>query len=240
MMMTRALSIIVFSIAFLFYLSSCGNPGGTNSSNNVPGFDGPNNNNNNVSSGNTSGGACANKWGGVTCLSGSNQDQNFLNFISNGTYIGSDIKKKGVGDISCAPRNSGGILIKMNVLLNGQFNPNGQNNNLVMQPSSTFEFTLYDSKAIQQKLKPISAKFEGLSGEVNGNQADLSFTYNGGGENGTKNVRLKGTFDADVFSGTISFDNEKLLLGPDQWTTPGRSGQLGNFKIATCSVFKSK
>ena len=171
------------------------------------------------------------KWGGVTCKSGSNQDQNFLNFLSNGTDINPNSPTKGVGTITCTPSDSGGFLFRMKVTLNAPFNPNGPNDNLAMQPaSSTFEFALYDSFTGHQ---PISAIFEGLNGEVNGQNANLNFIYNG--SNGRKTVRLEGTINAGLFSGVIFFENDQYWDG----RKPGASGTLGDFKIASCSIFTS-
>lgn len=171
------------------------------------------------------------KWGGVTCNSSSNQDQDFLNFVSSGTDIRPNSDTVGVGDISCTPSNKGGILFRMKVTLNAPFDRNGKNDNLVMQiTSSTFEIAIYDTLT---GVQPIGAVFEGLNGEVNGQNANLSFIYNG--NNGRKTVKLEGTFNANLFEGTIYFENEQYWDG----RRPGAKGTLGKFKIATCSVFIS-
>ncbi len=178
------------------------------------------------------------KWGGITCGSNSNKDDGFLNFLSNGTDITSE---KSIGDISCNPSNTGGILFRMKVVLNASFDPGGENDNITMQPSSTLEIIIHDSL---KEYQPISAVFEGLSGEVNGNNATLDFIYSGteittkkGNKfhSGRKQLKLEGTFNAQTFEGTIYFENEKYWDG----RTPGAKGTLGKFKIATCSVFTS-
>jgi hypothetical protein len=182
----------------------------------------------------------AGKWGGVTCGSNSDKDEGFLNFLSNGTDITSD---KSIGTISCSPSNTGGILFRMKVVLNAPFDPSGQNNNnLTMQiGSSTFEIVIHDSLKEHQ---PISAIFEGLSGEIDGNTAKLDFIYSGTEittkkgntfHSGRKQLKLEGTFNAEIFSGTVYFENEKYWDG----RTPGAKGTLGQFKISTCSVFTS-
>lgn len=184
--------------------------------------------------------SAAGKWGGITCGSGSNKDEGFLNFLSNGTDITSS---KSIGTISCSPSNTGGVLFRMKVVLNAPFDPNGQNNNnLTMQiGSSTFEIIIHDSL---QEHQPISAIFKGLNGEVNGNKATLTFDYPGTEittkkgtkfHSGRKQLKLEGTFDASIFSGTIYFENEKYWDG----RIPGAKGTLGQFKISTCSVFTS-
>ena len=177
------------------------------------------------------------KWGGVTCSSGSNKDHNFLEYLSNGTDVND--KTDSVGYINCQPSNSGGILFQMKVGLNGPFDPNGKNTNLVMQiASSSLEMIIYDDK---QGQAPLGAKFDGLQGQVNGNSANLKFIYTG--QHGRKELDLEGTFDNNVFKGTIRFVNEKRLVptrsGPLKYTTPGASGILGNFRIPTCHVFVS-
>lgn len=182
----------------------------------------------------------AGKWGGVSCKSNTNRDQDFLGFLSNGTNISST---KSIGDISCTPSNTGGVLFRMKVTLNAPFNPTGQNNKgLTMQiGSSTLEIIIHDSL---KQYDPIGAVFNGLSGEVTGNRAVLTFDYPGAEittqkgkkfHSGRKQLKLDGTFNSEIFSGTIYFENEKY------WDnrTPGARGTLGNFKISTCSVFTS-
>ena len=165
-------------------------------------------------------------WGGITCNSNTNRDRNFLDFLSDKS------NDKGIGGISCQPSDHGGILIRMKVTLNECFNPNGNNNNLVMQiESSNIEIHIHDTK-VNNNIPAIKVPFEGLSGEVNGNEANLSFIYNKGGVR--KTITLKGTFDASTFSGDISFENSAHLSGG----RPAR-GLLGRFKVSTCSVFTS-
>ncbi len=191
------------------------------------------------STSNTGSTSCNNKWGGVTCLSGQNRDENFLGYLSNGS------SKDGIGSINCNPSNDSGVLINMTVALNGPFDPAGNNSNLTVQiGSSQLEIAVFDSwigdlretgkgkGKNTTEITPIYAKFQALSGEVDGNRVHLHFIYRG--NNGQKDIRIEGTFDPNIFSGKISFHNEQLFNG----SMPGASGPLGNFKIATCSVFK--
>ena len=188
----------------------------------------------------------ANNWGGITCKSGGDRDQNFLNFLSN-AFDPRD--RNTLGDISCSPSNTGGILFRMKVTLNGKFDPNGSNDNLAMQPASShFEIAIYDSWVQKDNEAPIGSTFEGLSGEVNGDQANLTFIYEGKDKKlrdntnyhtGRKTVRLNGAFNADYFEGTISYENEKKWDGTASGKTPGLSGTLGQFKVHTCAVFLS-
>ena len=164
------------------------------------------------------------QWGGVTCNSGTNRDRSFLDFLSDKS------NNKGVGNISCQPSNNGGVLVRMKVTLNAPFNPNGNNNNLAMQiDSSHLEIHIHDSK-VNSGVPAFQIPFEGLSGEVNGNKATLNFIYNK--NNVRKTVTFQGTFNADIFTGEMSFENSVHVSGG----TPTR-GSFGSFKIATCSVF---
>ena len=225
-----------FFILFLmtFWVFSCAqdpNYGNTNN-NNQNGYNPVNYQGNPNSTPPSTGGSCSPNgglYGGITCAGGSNKDPNFLNFLSNGTDIAPGTNS--IGEIHCNPGNNQGILFRMKVTLNSPLNLSGQNNNLVMQAaSSTFEIVIYDTL---QPSSPIGAVFEGLNGTVNGNTADLHFIYNGNA--GSKKIRVNGNITADTFSGTISFENEKY------WDDrrPGAQGTLGQFSIATCTVFAS-
>ena len=170
------------------------------------------------------------EWGGVTCLGGGNRDQGFLGFLSIGIDI-SDGPTRGIVGINCAPSNAGGILIRMNVALNAAFDPNGNNSNLAMQPSSRLEIVAYDQSVDRQNLPPITATFNGLHGSVNGSQATLTFDRIHK-TNGRQEVTFDGNFNAQHYEGTVTFSNEKDWRGRS-----GASGNLGKFKIPTCPVF---
>lgn len=205
-----------------------GGPGGSTSGG-VTGLD-PSNHTGGISPSNNNCNVQGGEWGGITCLSSGNRDQNFLGFVSLGVDI-SDGPTKGITGISCNPSNAGGILIRMKVALNAAFDPNGNNNNLAMQPSSQLEIVIYDDSVNRQNLEPLGATYNGLQGSVNGNQASLTFDrfHN---TQGRQEVRLEGRFDINYFQGTISYSNEKDWRGRS-----GASGTLGNFKIPTCPVF---
>ncbi len=177
------------------------------------------------------------EWGGVTCISGGNRDLNFLNFLSNGSLTDSE----NVGDISCSPSDSGGILFKLKVALNS---PLGANDITNMQPaSSSLEIQVMDSFASTGEENPIGATFQGQGGTINNNKADLQFIYNS--DNGWKKIRIEGTLESNLFKGRIHFENEKLCSsknpqGKCTHTTPGRTGVLGNFTSPICpSTFTS-
>ena len=242
----KPLNIIIFLTAFGLFLS-CGQQqnyggSGTTGGSTTQGTLNPNNYNSQITGG---------EWGGVTCLSGSNDDRGFMEYISNSTDIREGTNS--VGFIHCNPSNSGGILFKMQVSLNAKFDPNGSNSNLSMQiASSSLEMLIRDDKSrlpdnVRKDLEgvqDIGALFQGLSGEVNGKQANLAFIYNGG-DSGWKKLRLEGTFDAQTFSGKMFFENEKRLIPPEtendslRYNAPGASGTLGTFRIPTQHVFVS-
>ena len=165
--------------------------------------------------------------GGITCRSGNNRDPQFMAFLSDKS------NEKGIGDINCTPDDTGGVYFNMQVTLSASFDPNGNNNNLVIQPaSSILKIGIYDSKAFNNKDQPIIIEFQGSSGEVNGDEANLTFVYNK--ENVHKTITVSGKFDSQTFYGTMSFENSFHLSG-------GRpaSGSFGSFSIPTCAVFKS-
>ena len=227
--------IIRFFIPFLmvFWLLSCADNYGGSGPNNNTGFTPPG------QQPPPSGGSCKGEWGGVTCTSSGDRDQSFLDFISNGTLIDNN----SVGNISCTPSNSGGIIFKLRVTLNAPLKI-GSDNNLTMQPaSSALEMQIVDSRVGDQvtggQLEAIGFTLQGVSGTINGNRADLQFSYNG--NNGWKKVRMEGTLEGSLFKGRIHFENEKYCnfnpsnKGQCSHTTPGRSGVLGNFTSPICS-----
>ena len=165
--------------------------------------------------------------GGVSCNSKTNRDQSFLDFLSDKS------DSNGVGDINCEPDNTGGVYFNMQVTLNAPFDPRGNNNNLIMQPgSSSLKIGIYDTRAFNKTDQPIIIEFTGSSGDVNDDKANLSFIYNKEGVH--KKITMNGTFDANTFYGTMSFENSAHLSG-------GRpaSGPFGKFSIPTCAVFTS-
>jgi len=228
---------VIIAFFMVFWLVSCASPDSSNGVTNSPspantGYVASNHQgdpNSTFASGSC--GASGN-YGGVTCSSGQSPDQEFLNFVSNGTNINPKSRDYGLGQLNCQPSNTGGILIRVKVLLNAPFNSSGSNDSLVMQPDvSTLEVVIYDNLEGQ---KPLSFIAKGSSGEVIGNKAHLNFIYIG--ENGQKTMRLDGTFDANLFTGDIFYTNSQYWDG----TTPGASGKLGSFKISTCAVFTSQ
>ena len=242
--MNRPIIFSIITIATLILLSCQGSQygghqGATGANQGAPGFNPNRSGDPNATSNNT--GCSHHKWGGVTCVTTqwAHNPPEFLEYISNGTD--SKSQTSSIGRISCKPSNNGGILFQMKVVLSGAFDLNGNNNtNLVMQQGSSFlEMVIYDGKP-----NNIGAKFKGLNGEVNGNKARLVFDYTG--DHGRKELTIEGTFDSQVFTGTVHFQNEKRIVtapktytGPAEYTTPGAKGLLGNFRIPTCHVFTS-
>ena len=190
----------------------------------------------------TNSGNCQNiqggNWGGITCLSNSDRDSGFLGFLSITVDV-SERETRGISRISCNPSQSGGILFQLKVALNAPFDPAGNNSNLAMQiASSKLEMVIYDLSVEKQNLEPLAAVYDGLRGNVNGNQG--SFTFNLiHQKGGLQEITLDGRFIKDrecgeCFVGTASFTNDR------DWNNrkPGASGTLGNFKIPTCPIFQ--
>ena len=172
------------------------------------------------------------EWGGVTCLGGSNRDEGFLGFLSIGIDT-SNSNTKGVAGIDCQPSNNGGVVFRMKVALNAPFDPNGSNSNLAMQQgSSKLEVVVSDISVIKQNLSPLAATYNGLRGDVNGNQATLVFDRFHK-TNGRQEVTFDGHFDAEYYTGNVTFSNEKDWRGRS-----GASGTLGKFKIPVCPIFQ--
>ncbi|MDE0119172.1 MAG: hypothetical protein OXM55_04095 [Bdellovibrionales bacterium] len=177
------------------------------------------------------------EWGGVTCTSGGNRDPQFLNFLSSGSLT----TPKSIGDISCSPSDSGGIIFKLRVALNSPLQTKSDHPHQMQPASSSFEIQIMDSHVETQingpELKPISVTFQGTGGTINNNKADLQFRYNS--NNGWKEIRMEGTVEGNLFKGKILFENEKFCSsqhssGQCVHTTPGRSGVLGNFTSPIC------
>ena len=237
--------IVIFSIILIFLgLVSCqgptnyGNSGTQQPTQGAKSGFGPNYTGNAQATSNS--GCQHQKWGGVTCTeSNPTNPHQFLEYLSNGTDTKNN--SNSIGYINCQPSNNGGILFQMQVVLNAQFDPNGNNNNLTMQiASSSLEMIIYDDKSGHN---PIGALFKGLSGEVNGSSARLTFDYTG--QHGRKQLTLNGQFNSEVFEGEIHFENEKRAVAPQNkrgqvtYTNDGAKGLLGKFRIPTCHVFKS-
>ncbi|MBL7689840.1 MAG: hypothetical protein JNJ49_17525 [Bdellovibrionaceae bacterium] len=79
-----------------------------------------------------------------------------------------------------------------------------------------------------KKVEPFAFDYNQASGTVSGNTVNLRFT----GATGT--VTMDGSFNSNVFRGTISYDNSVRYDG----TRPGAAGTLGDFEVPTCQFFR--
>lgn len=170
------------------------------------------------------------EWGGVTCPRGAD-DQAFRDFLSSGTDVYNE-RRPVLGRISCTPSNNQGFLIRAQVNLLGQFNSNGDNQNIPMQAQSSYlEVKIFDGPLpVQKEHDFIKFRIEGSEGVVQGNQANLVFAD----EKGV--VTLEGSFTNTEFTGIISFDNKIVIIDGSQ-QSPGKRGILGNFRMRTTATF---
>ena len=97
--------------------------------------------------------------------------------------------------------------------------------------NSTFALHIIDQMTVRDGIDPAVIGFKPptvnaqASGSVyNGTQANITFRDDFG------DVTITGTFNAQTFSGDISFVNRQ---GP----SAGRNVHLGRFQIATCAIF---
>ncbi len=232
-------AIIVTFLTFL--LSACPNNNrrlGWNNSQIAPNNQGFNNQLQNIRVSNNTDMCNPGNWGGVSCVSGSNRDKGFRDFLSSGmdVYRDEDV----VGDISCQPSNTGGananaegFLMRLSIELNGAFDAFGSNQ-LTVQPTSYIQFKIID-REIPGAEKPSPDininQIRATRGEVNGNRVTIHFAD----EKGT--LDLEGTFDANTFRGVIRFKNNAYW---DNAGDGGAEGVLGNFEINTCLAFRSR
>ena len=221
--------LIIVSLAFWFLSCKDTSQYGTNTirTNNAP-------KNPQTSTPNSSSGAQCDKsaYRGITCKSGQNRDKGFIDFLSG--VIHTD-EPEALGDLSCQPGNSNGILFQLKVALDGTFDPKGTPKTLIMQKdSSELTMLIYDSIAKTGSEEPMELVFKGLNGTVARNTAKLNFEYSGKYRE-TININLNGTFNEKVFKGTITFKNSKYVATNK---APGANGTLGDFSINTCAVFK--
>ena len=181
-------------------------------------------------------------WGGITCSSNSNRDQSFREFLSSGTLITGGRDNLGtLGEISCQPGNSGGVLFKITAPVDGKFNPAGENPNLIVQSSGTQLHFHVIHKPVNEGQQsafdgPITAQIQAVSGNVNGKRATLTF------EDEKGSVTFDGNFDVNWYQGTVQYNNNvKKCSSSDSNCneSDGSRGTLGQFRIPTCKVFFS-
>ena len=179
-----------------------------------------------------------NQWGGVTCASGSNRDQGFLDFLSSGTDVSQN--SPGVGNISCTPSNDDGFLIRLQVLMDGPltFNPM---QTLNMQPQSSSLIINVVDRPITRSLQtrgrqPITYTVPGKQGTIRGNQAVLMFQDDSG------EITLRGNVNRQEFTGSFEFVNYKYWNSSGRSSGPGQGaqGRAGTFRVSTCTSFSGQ
>lgn len=251
--------VIFFFLTASFVFFNCnqqrypapGTPGGSNSSGGGGGFQPANPTNPTPPSPNVPGGVqeapgcnlsnqSGGDWGGVTCVSNSNRDQSFREFLSSGTLITGGRDNLGtLGEIDCQPSNEGGILFRMYAVVNGSFNPNGRNPNLVVQATGTSVYFHIAHKPVNPQQEsvfngPITAELRGTNGRINGERATLTFEDEAG------SVTFDGRFDINWYEGTVQYSNRvRKCSSSDSNCRESNAyrGTLGQFRVPTCKVF---
>ena len=179
-------------------------------------------------------------WGGITCVSNSKRDQSFRQFLSSGSLITGGRDNLGtLGEIDCQPSNGGGILFKISAVVNGKFNPNGGNPQLVVQAQGTSVHFHIAHRPVNEGQEsvfdgPITAEIRGVNGSINGKRATLTF------EDDKGSVTFDGSFDVNWYAGTVQYNNKvKKCKGSDSSCreADGYRGTLGQFRVPTCKVF---
>jgi hypothetical protein len=81
-----------------------------------------------------------------------------------------------------------------------------------------------------KNVEPIARYLSQASGYVQGNRAYLKFTDSLG------SIEIDGTFDANTFAGTMTYDNIRRYDGQGQ----GAAGNLGWVEVPTCQFFRCR
>jgi len=81
-----------------------------------------------------------------------------------------------------------------------------------------------------KNVEPIARYLSQASGYVQGNRAYLKFTDSLG------SIEIDGTFDANTFEGTVSYDNIRRHDGQGE----GAAGNLGWVQVPTCQFFRCR
>lgn len=114
----------------------------------------------------------------------------------------------------------------------GFFNPNGNQSAQINGAVAELRIVIWDSFAGQTvngaRVPEYPIHIRGASGTVQGNQASIIF------QDGYGQIRLDGTYNANYFSGTISYANSRRYDG----STPGATSSLGSFYVPTCGFFR--
>lgn len=116
----------------------------------------------------------------------------------------------------------------------GAFNPNGTTS-AKLSSRSVFHLEIWDVTATETNEPFIISNYKGgpgrAWGQVNGNQATIYF------EDDVGVLELRGSFDANEFTGTVTFENKTYWDGLRDGETSGAKGTLGTFQVETCGFF---
>jgi hypothetical protein len=131
-----------------------------------------------------------------------------------------------VGYVSASSSNDTGVYIGGRVALQGgqSISSGGQGN---IDPRSQLVVGVFDAWPDLGKVPSLPQPyFTQAQGVIQGNQAQIRFSDDNGW------VEMVGTFDANTFSGTFSYDVQRTATGQT-----GHAGQMGQFEIPTCKFF---
>lgn len=178
-------------------------------------------------------------WGEIVMASNWSQQQfqgQVQAFLSN--LVAPDGGMIALGEVSGMSGQNTGIRIYGTALTNGAFRASGGNNLQVVAQGSQLRIGIFDSYVGKQNAEgetitevPImiaqgSSEQFNVSGNVTGNQANITFQDKYG------IIRLQGTFNTNVFQGSVYFQNNSAVSGAP------RSGYLGVFAVQTCGFFR--
>ncbi|MDX9732126.1 MAG: hypothetical protein RBT63_10175 [Bdellovibrionales bacterium] len=138
-----------------------------------------------------------------------------------------------LGYVSAQATGGTGVFLGGSVELQaGLLNPSNTTQ-VNIKTDSKLLVTIYDEftgrpDSTGATVSPISTYLTTASGYVQGNRAYLKFSDSYG------MIELDGTFNANVFEGTFSYDNNRRFDGAGQ----GAEGVLGTFQVPTCQFFR--
>ncbi len=140
--------------------------------------------------------------------------------------LSTDTPEESVGFVSCRAENNTGVFIGGRVGVNGGVLNSTSWGSVGVDPNSLLLITVYHSNAGAAGLPKLP--FNRATGYISGQSAIIEFSDAYG------SIKMQGTFNAQRFQGTISFDNGIRYDG----ARPGAAGTLGYFDIGTCEFFR--
>lgn len=173
--------------------------------------------------------SCPNTISPIGTIYGSTSSQPSLydsgNFETNvKLFLSATVDPNEVGTISSNPSDNTGVRFQGII-------KKDQNGNVTLNQSKII-IKVYDSLLLQNSsLQAIPVEINGASsGQFNPSTGTGYIVF----KDQYGEIRLEGRYDANSFSGTVSYVNYTTVI---QNQSPA-SGQLGQFHIASCSIFQ--